>query len=256
MTTATQDAHRYAREGNASLLRMALTENPTLVLALDSDSRTPLQACLSALPPNPQCVEACLEAFNNVPDGGFGEPNRTKCLENGDGIGNTALISAATTGIFEIVAALIGAGAQVSAQNSKGATALHYAASKGHVNVGRLLISKGADINARDKANQLALHRAASTGSLPFIHLILGSLAPTKPEKPRLNLLDRAGNTPLHLAVESGHAECAVALIEGGADRDRTDSEGTRAEEIEGVGGTEAKKVRAYIVSKVGPLDQ
>jgi 26S proteasome non-ATPase regulatory subunit 10 len=37
---------------------------------------------------------------------------------------------------------------------------------------------------------------------------------------------DRAGNTPLHLAVESGHAECAVALIEGGADRDRGDQEG------------------------------
>lgn len=31
----------------------------------------------------------------------------------------------------------------------------------------------------------------------------------------------------MHLAVESGHAECAVALIEGGADRDRGDSEGS-----------------------------
>lgn len=40
------------------------------------------------------------------------------------------------------------------------------------------------------------------------------------------DIQDRAGNTPLHLAVESGHAECAVALIEGGADRERGDSEG------------------------------
>lgn len=30
-----------------------------------------------------------------------------------------------------------------------------------------------------------------------------------------------AGNTPLHLALESGHAEVAVKLIEAGADRDR-----------------------------------
>ena len=29
------------------------------------------------------------------------------------------------------------------------------------------------------------------------------------------------GNTPLHLAMESGHAEVAVMLIEAGADRDR-----------------------------------
>lgn len=57
---------------------------------------------------------------------------------------------------------------------------------------------------------------------------------------------DRVGNTPLHLAIESGHAEAAVALIEGGADRDRGDSEGVRAEEIEGVGGVEAKRVREY----------
>jgi 26S proteasome non-ATPase regulatory subunit 10 len=29
------------------------------------------------------------------------------------------------------------------------------------------------------------------------------------------------GNTPLHLAMDSGHAEAAVLLIEAGADRDR-----------------------------------
>lgn len=37
----------------------------------------------------------------------------------------------------------------------------------------------------------------------------------------RLNTSDRAGNTPLHLAMESGHGEAAVVLIEAGADRER-----------------------------------
>ena len=32
---------------------------------------------------------------------------------------------------------------------------------------------------------------------------------------------DASGNTPLHLAMESGHAEAAVLLIEAGADRHR-----------------------------------
>ncbi|KAI5474195.1 26S proteasome non-ATPase regulatory subunit 10, partial [Pseudohyphozyma bogoriensis] len=149
-------------------------------------------------------------------------------------------------GNLEVVQLLVGAGADVNAVNAKGMTALHYAASKGHVSVGRLLISKGADINTRDRANQLALHRAATTGALPFVHLILASTSPSRPTAPRLNQQDRGGNTPLHLAVESGHAEVAVALIEGGADRDRTDQEGKRAEEIEGVSGTEARKVREY----------
>ncbi|KAM0748933.1 ankyrin, partial [Meredithblackwellia eburnea MCA 4105] len=107
-------------------------------------------------------------------------------------------------------------------------------------------ISKGADINSRDRANQLPLHRAATTGALPFVHLILASTSPSKPTAPRLNLQDRAGNTPLHLAIESGFAEVAVALIEAGADRERGNLDGQRPEEIDGVGGQEAKRVREY----------
>lgn len=53
----------------------------------------------------------------------------------------------------------------------------------------------------------------------------------------------------MHLAIESGHAEVAVALIEGGCDRDRGDMDGKRAEEIDGVLGSEAKKVREYSTS-------
>lgn len=60
------------------------------------------------------------------------------------------------------------------------------------------------------------------------------------------------GNTPLHLAMESGHGDAAVVLIEAGADRERSNSEGQVAEEIEGVGGQEQNKVREYVASKVG----
>ncbi|GAA5861664.1 hypothetical protein JCM3774_002662 [Rhodotorula dairenensis] len=247
-----QDVHRYARDGNASLLRMTLENHPELVRSVDSDQRTPIQNAISCIPPSLESVQACLDSLDSLMlDGPQG---KVDVLENRDETGNTALISAATTGNLELVSALIGAGADVTAANNRGVTALHYAASKGHVSIGRLLISKGADINTRDKANQIPLHRAATTGSVPFIQLILASKSPSKPEKPRLNQADRVGNTPLHLAVESGHAEAAVALIEGGADRDRGDSEGVRAEEIEGVGGVEAKRVREYIVQRCGPL--
>ena len=37
---------------------------------------------------------------------------------------------------------------------------------------------------------------------------------------------DRVGNTPLHLAMESGHGDAAVLLIKKGADRGRVRSSG------------------------------
>jgi 26S proteasome non-ATPase regulatory subunit 10 len=45
-------------------------------------------------------------------------------------------------------------------------------------------------------------------------------------------------------------------LIEAGADRERTNTDGQRPEEIEGVGGQEAKKVLQYIWGRVGKLDE
>ncbi|KAI0034559.1 ankyrin repeat-containing domain protein, partial [Vararia minispora EC-137] len=126
----------------------------------------------------------------------------------------------------------------------------HYAASKARIDIGRFLITRGADINARDKANQLPLHRAATTGSTGFIRLLLNP--PEGAAKPRLNTGDRMGNTPLHLAMESAHAESAALLIEAGADRSRTNLEEQTPEEVEGVGGLEQKRARAYVVDRCG----
>ncbi|KAF9532672.1 ankyrin repeat-containing domain protein, partial [Crepidotus variabilis] len=126
----------------------------------------------------------------------------------------------------------------------------HYAASKSRIDIGKLLISRGADINSRDNANQLPMHRAATTGSVGFIKLLLESS--TTSTKVRLNTADRIGNTPLHLAMDSGHAEAAVVLINAGADRTRENLDNETPEALEGVGGHEQRLARQYVVDHCG----
>jgi len=146
---------------------------------------------------------------------------------------------------------LVGAGADVKKTNDKGLTPLHYAASKSRIDIAKFLISRGADINAKDRANQVPLHRAATTGSTGMISVLLKP--PEGLPKTRLNTADRIGNTPLHLAMESAHAEAAIMLIEAGADRTRENLDNQMPEDVDGVGGPEQKRVKDYVVSRCGP---
>ncbi|WVW81726.1 hypothetical protein I302_103722 [Kwoniella bestiolae CBS 10118] len=227
--------HKAALEGQPGLIRSLLSEDPKLVNSKDEDGRTPLH--WASTTGNLTVLQLLLSYQSE--------------LESRDTMGWTALIIASAANQVEVVRELLEAGAQVDAINEKGQTALHYAASKGNVAIGRLLINRGADINAKDRASQFPLHRAATTGNHAFLSLLLNP--PEGRAKTRLNGADRAGNTPLHLAFESGHGDAAVTLIEAGADRERSNSEGQVPEEIEGVGGQEQKNVRSYVVSKVGP---
>lgn len=101
---------------------MTLEANPDLVESTDADSRTPIQNAISCLPPSLASVQACLDALDSLASDHQGA--RNKVLENRDETGNTALISAATTGNLELVSTLVGAGADVTAANNRGATAL------------------------------------------------------------------------------------------------------------------------------------
>ncbi|KAG1761481.1 ankyrin repeat-containing domain protein, partial [Suillus occidentalis] len=141
----------------------------------------------------------------------------------------------------------------------------HYAASKSRIDIGRFLIERGADvceflegtlhdnqINAKDKANQTPLHRAATTGSTGFIALLLNPPEGSTTAKLRLNTGDRIGNTPLHLAMESAHAQAAVMLIEAGADRGRTNLDEVTPENVDGVGSTEQRRAKQYVIDHCG----
>lgn len=226
-----------AQENKLGLLKALLETNPETLDSVDADGRTALHWAASS-------------GARDIVQYLIGMKAQ---VDKQDQSGWTPLHIAASAGNEEIVVDLLGAGADIKKTNDKGLTALHYAASRSRIEIGKLLVQRGADINARDKANQLPLHRAATTGSAAFISLLLHP--PEGSPKPRLNTGDRIGNTPLHLAMESGHAEAAVMLIEAGADRGRQNSDGEIPEEIEGVGGQEQRRVREYVVRSCGKFD-
>jgi len=227
--------HQAAQNNQLYVVQSLLSQDSSLVNAVDVDGRTALH--WAALTPEaPELVRYLIEKQAEI--------------DKPDAAGWTPLHIAVSSGNEDSVKELIGAGASINKTNDKGLTPLHYAASKARVEIGKLLVSRGADINARDKANQLPLHRAATTGSTGFIKLLLHP--PEGSPKPRLNTADRIGNTPLHLAIESAHAEAAVMIIEAGADRTRTNLEDQTPEQMEGVGGKEQQRVRDYIIDRCG----
>ncbi|KAI5998788.1 ankyrin repeat-containing domain protein [Pisolithus albus] len=219
----TTGIHTAAQNNQLSVVRTLVTENTKVIDEVDVDGRTALHWAAST--------------------GGF---------QWMDGIAYRWCVSIAA--IHNVITSeLVGAGADVNKRNDKGLSPLHYAASKSRIDIGKFLIQRGADINARDKANQLPLHRAATTGSTGFITLLLNPPQGSTVSKPRLNTGDRVGNTPLHLAMDSAHAQAAVLLIEAGADRSRTNLEDLTPENVDGVGGEEQRRAREYVIDHCGP---
>ncbi|KAI0926197.1 hypothetical protein AcW1_010362 [Taiwanofungus camphoratus] len=231
---STFSVHTAAQNRQIGLVRSLVCQDAKLVNSVDIDGRTPLHWAASS---------ESLDIARYLIDQGAE-------VDCSDSLGWTPLHIAASAGHEEIVRELIGSGADVNRRNDKGLTPMHYSASKSHVEIGKLLISRGADINARDKANQTPLHRAATTGSTGFINILLNP--PEGSPKTRLNTADRVGNTPLHLAMESAHAEAACLLIEAGADRTRENLDEEMPEDLEGVGGQEQRRAKAYVAERCG----
>ncbi|KAI0749319.1 ankyrin repeat-containing domain protein, partial [Daedaleopsis nitida] len=155
----------------------------------------------------------------------------------------------ASGGFEDVVTELLGAGADVNTRNDKGLTPLRRTIQLLYAPIS-FLLTAFMQINAKDRANQTPLHRAATTGSTGFINVLLKP--PEGLPKTRLNTADRVGNTPLHLAMESAHAEAACLLIEAGADRERTNLDNEMPEDLDGVGGQEQRRAKAYVIERCG----
>lgn len=153
--------------------------------------------------------------------------------------GSTPLGEAAVAADVEIIERLLEAGADATLAPKDGETPLMVVARSGNLSAARLLLEHGADVNAKEAwRDQTALIWAAAQKQPAMVELLLKHGAdPDARSKP--NEWDRqvsaerrrqyrpfGGLTALLYAAREGCAECARALVAGGADIDLAGSRG------------------------------
>ena len=136
--------------------------------------------------------------------------------------GETALMTASRTGDLDTVLNLLDAGAEVNAKERKGQTALMWASAEGHLDVVKLLLDSGADPEIALKVSGYnAFFFAVREGHSDIVHHFLSlGVDLSKPMNATrfTGKLPNKGTTPLLLAVENGHFDLAVELLDAGAD--------------------------------------
>lgn len=137
--------------------------------------------------------------------------------------GESVLMTAARTGVIESVRALLDAGANPNAAERNSQTALMWAAAEGHADVVRVLIDAGAEAGTALDSGFNALFFAVREGRTAVVRTLLDPAVGFDVNEP-LHRKGRpqyqyanSGLSPLILAIENGHFELAVALLEAGA---------------------------------------
>jgi ankyrin repeat protein len=141
--------------------------------------------------------------------------------------GETLLMAAARGGMPEMVGCLIEHEADVDAASDLGTTALHFAINarvRDEVSLPCIeeLIESGADVNERNRAGETPLMLAADSGSERAIDLLIRAGA-------EVDALDNEGNTALLRSVKAMKGAILPALLRAGADPMRSNYAGESA---------------------------
>ncbi len=142
--------------------------------------------------------------------------------------GETPLMTAARVGSIEVVRLLLEGGADLNAaEHARQQTSLMWAIAESHTAVSQLLVEVGASVSARTTLGFTPLLFAAQQGNLDAVQLLLAAGADVNDSAPdgiggdtnaRVRYRPGTDAHALLVAIDSGHAEMALYLLERGAD--------------------------------------
>jgi len=139
-------------------------------------------------------------------------------------------MTAARAGSADAVKALLARGANPNARERRDQDALMWAAAEGHAAVVQALIDGGADVRARLKSGFTPLFFAVREGHIEVTRALLKAGANVNEtlqpgdDRSAVEVIGKydvpaqKGTSPLLMAVENGHFELAIALVDAGAD--------------------------------------
>ena len=134
--------------------------------------------------------------------------------------GESALMTASRTGDLKSIQLLLKEGADPNAHERKGQSAIMWAAAEGHADVVAELIKAGADPNDSLPSGFNPLFFSVRAGKVNVAQLLLSKGVDVKQvlKSTAGGKAPRKGTGTLMLAVENGHFELAIQLVDAGAD--------------------------------------
>jgi uncharacterized protein len=209
------------KKGELSSIQAALTENPSLLDAVNEASQsafllakyyrqTETAEYLLSLKPKLDIFSACAAGRTEAVFEQVDADPSLLAAHNPDGW--TPLHLASFFGELEVAKGLLNRGAEVDSRSSNAMenTPLHAAAAGGNIEMLELLLGRGADANARQRGGWTALHAAAQSGNLRIAEVLLehGAAADIRADN---------NQCPLDLALLNKREKAAELLERRGA---------------------------------------